>query len=191
MQPESGGLGLGVTPIGPTWDPRALLPRRRQPGPRRRGAAALRGPQLAADRSRRRTPHLPARHPDRPRRRASSAESSTACCRGCSTSSGRSRSTCSRSASRPCCSRSGFASGRCKLEAGSLLLPIVIIGVVFLPYVARPMRGEVLSLRAERVRRGRDRARRLELAPALERDPAERDHDRDRLLPAHDRDRAC
>ena len=25
MQPEAGGLGLGVTPIGPTWDPRHYL----------------------------------------------------------------------------------------------------------------------------------------------------------------------
>src|SRR6266576_1170752 len=25
MQPESGGLGLGVTPIGPTWDPQHYL----------------------------------------------------------------------------------------------------------------------------------------------------------------------
>jgi peptide/nickel transport system permease protein len=33
------------------------------------------------------------------------------------------------------------------LESGSLLLPIVIIGVVYIPYVARPIRGEVLSLR--------------------------------------------
>jgi peptide/nickel transport system permease protein len=33
------------------------------------------------------------------------------------------------------------------VESGSLLLPILIIGVVFLPYVARPIRAEVLSLR--------------------------------------------
>ena len=45
----------------------ALLPGRRQPGPRRRGPPAVRRPQLAADRCRRRTPHLPLRHADRPR----------------------------------------------------------------------------------------------------------------------------
>src|SRR5436309_375851 len=32
-------------------------------------------------------------------------------------------------------------------ESGSLLLPISIVGVVYVPYVARPIRGEVLSLR--------------------------------------------
>jgi peptide/nickel transport system permease protein len=41
----------------------------------------------------------------------------------------------------------GFAIGPFRLEAGSLLLPIAIIGVVYIPYVARPIRGEVLSLR--------------------------------------------
>jgi len=33
------------------------------------------------------------------------------------------------------------------LEAGSLLLPIGIIGIVYVPYVGRSVRGEVLSLR--------------------------------------------
>ena len=33
------------------------------------------------------------------------------------------------------------------IESGSLLLPIVIIGAVYVPYIARPIRGEVLSLR--------------------------------------------
>jgi peptide/nickel transport system permease protein len=41
----------------------------------------------------------------------------------------------------------GFAVGPLRIESGSLLLPILIIGVVFLPYVARPIRAEVLSLR--------------------------------------------
>jgi ABC-type dipeptide/oligopeptide/nickel transport system permease subunit len=41
----------------------------------------------------------------------------------------------------------GFAWGPFRLESGSLLLPIVIIGVVYVPYVARPIRGEVMSLR--------------------------------------------
>src|SRR5438093_8069073 len=40
-----------------------------------------------------------------------------------------------------------FSVGPLKLESGSLLLPISIIGVVYVPYVARPIRGEVLSLR--------------------------------------------
>ena len=41
----------------------------------------------------------------------------------------------------------GIAFGPLRLESGSLLLPIVIIGVIYIPYVARPVRGEVLSLR--------------------------------------------
>ena len=41
----------------------------------------------------------------------------------------------------------GLAIGPFRLEAGSLLLPISIIGIVYVPYVARPVRGEVLSLR--------------------------------------------
>ena len=56
MQQETEGLGLGVTPIGPTWDLRALLARRRRTGPRRGRAPALRRPQLAADRRRRGAP---------------------------------------------------------------------------------------------------------------------------------------
>ena len=41
----------------------------------------------------------------------------------------------------------GVSFGPFRLESGSLLLPIAIIGLVYIPYVARPIRGEVLSLR--------------------------------------------
>jgi peptide/nickel transport system permease protein len=41
----------------------------------------------------------------------------------------------------------GFVVGPLRLESGSLMLPIAIIGIVYIPYVARPIRGEVLSLR--------------------------------------------
>lgn len=41
----------------------------------------------------------------------------------------------------------GVSFGPFRLESGSLLLPITIIGLVYIPYVARPIRGEVLSLR--------------------------------------------
>jgi peptide/nickel transport system permease protein len=37
--------------------------------------------------------------------------------------------------------------GPVQIGGGSLLLPILIIGLVFVPYVARPVRGQVLSLR--------------------------------------------
>jgi peptide/nickel transport system permease protein len=42
---------------------------------------------------------------------------------------------------------SGFKWGPISLEAGSLFLPILIIGLVYIPYVARPIRGQVLALR--------------------------------------------
>lgn len=41
----------------------------------------------------------------------------------------------------------GISLGLIRIEAGSLWLPVLIIGLVFVPYVARPVRGEVLSLR--------------------------------------------
>ena len=41
----------------------------------------------------------------------------------------------------------GISVGPLRIEAGSLWLPVLIIGLVFVPYVARPVRGEVLSLR--------------------------------------------
>ena len=57
--------------------------------------------------------------------------------------------------------------GPITIPAGSLWMPILIIGLVYVPYVARPIRGEVLSLRAEGVRPGRDRPGREQPAPAL------------------------
>ena len=41
----------------------------------------------------------------------------------------------------------GISLGPITIESGSLWLPIFIIGVVYIPYVARPIRGQVLSLR--------------------------------------------
>jgi peptide/nickel transport system permease protein len=42
---------------------------------------------------------------------------------------------------------SGLKLGPINIAAGSLWVPIVIIGVVYVPYVARPVRGQVISLR--------------------------------------------
>lgn len=42
---------------------------------------------------------------------------------------------------------SGLQLGPITITAGSLWLPVLIIGFVFVPYVARPVRGQVLSLR--------------------------------------------
>jgi peptide/nickel transport system permease protein len=41
----------------------------------------------------------------------------------------------------------GFDIGPISITAGSLALPIVIIGIVYVPYVARPIRGQVISLK--------------------------------------------
>ncbi len=37
--------------------------------------------------------------------------------------------------------------GPITLNSGSIILPILIIGVIYVPYVARPIRGQVMSLR--------------------------------------------
>ena len=37
--------------------------------------------------------------------------------------------------------------GPFRIGSGSLILPIVIIGIIYVPYIARPVRGRVLSLR--------------------------------------------
>jgi peptide/nickel transport system permease protein len=41
----------------------------------------------------------------------------------------------------------GIRIGPVTLEAGSLWLPVFILGLVYVPYIARPIRGQVLSLR--------------------------------------------
>ncbi len=41
----------------------------------------------------------------------------------------------------------GITIGPWVVDSGSLLLPIFIIGVIYIPYVARPVRGQVMSLR--------------------------------------------
>jgi peptide/nickel transport system permease protein len=41
----------------------------------------------------------------------------------------------------------GIDIGPVSIRSGSLSLPIVIIGIIYVPYVARPIRGQVLSLK--------------------------------------------
>ena len=41
----------------------------------------------------------------------------------------------------------GFKAGPITIESGSLLIPIFVISIVYIPYLARPIRGEVLALR--------------------------------------------
>src|SRR4051794_22474154 len=42
----------------------------------------------------------------------------------------------------------GIVIGPFTIDSGSLLLPIFIIGLVYIPYVARPVRGKVMTLRS-------------------------------------------
>jgi peptide/nickel transport system permease protein len=41
----------------------------------------------------------------------------------------------------------GISIGPVQINSGSILIPTLVIGVVYVPYVARPIRGEVLALR--------------------------------------------
>jgi peptide/nickel transport system permease protein len=43
----------------------------------------------------------------------------------------------------------GLEIGPVRLEAGSLVIPIAVIGIVYVPYLARPLRGDVLALREQ------------------------------------------
>ena len=74
--------------------------------------------------------------------------------------------------------------GPVRIASGSLVLPIAIIGIVYIPYVARPIRGEVLSLRQrEFVEAGIGLGASKDAAAAEGHRPQRRDHG-DRLLPA-------
>ena len=44
----------------------------------------------------------------------------------------------------------GAQIGAFTIEAGSKLIPVAVIGIVYVPYVARPLRGHVLTLREQR-----------------------------------------
>ena len=103
MPPTTTGLGLGSTPIGPTWDPAPLPARSRRPGPRRRGAAALRRAQLAADRHLGGAHHVLHRDDRRHRRRVLRRLAGRRALAPARRRLGVPRSTCSRSASRRCC----------------------------------------------------------------------------------------
>ncbi len=112
----------------------------------------------------------------------------TASCRACSTWSGPFPSTCSRSRSRSSRSRTGSTSASSRSRASSLWLPIGIIAIIYIPYVARPIRGQVLSVREKEYVEAAIAQGASDWRLMRRRDPAQRDHDRDRLLPADDRD---
>ena len=64
-----------------------------------------------------------------------------------STSSGRSRCCCSASRSARALAIGGLHLGPIDIEGGSLWIPTLVIGVIYIPYLGRPIRGQVLSLR--------------------------------------------
>jgi peptide/nickel transport system permease protein len=144
MQPSTEGLGLGFTPIGPTWDVTALFPGCRRPGPRRRGAACSMAGALALHRRRvrRRCHACGYRRPRRGLLRRCRRLGAVAAAR--------------RALGLPvyllAISLSivlishGIDIGPISITAGSLALPIFIIGIIYVPYVARPIRGQVLAL---------------------------------------------
>jgi peptide/nickel transport system permease protein len=146
MQPESGGLGLGVTPIGPTWDPEHYF--------------------LGADNQGR---DVAARmlYGGRNSLLIGVAAALLTCLFGTliGLAAGFFGGAVDGVLSRLldvvwafpvylfaiCLSTvlltNSLDLGPYTLEAGSLMLPIVIIGIVYIPYVGRSVRGEVLSLR--------------------------------------------
>ena len=67
--------------------------------------------------------------------------------RASSTSSTRSRSSCSASRSARRSSINGFHHFGITIQSGSLWIPTLVISYVLVPYVGRPLRGQVLSLR--------------------------------------------
>ena len=79
----------------------------------------------------------------------------------------------------------GIDLGIVRISGDSLLLPILIIASVYVPYVARPVRGIVFSLKERDFIQAGDRVGCLGLAhPAARRDLAERRAQRaDRVLP--------
>jgi peptide/nickel transport system permease protein len=44
---------------------------------------------------------------------------------------------------------SGAQIGPVEIDAGSKLIPVVVIGLVYVPYITRPLRGQVMALRAQ------------------------------------------
>lgn len=44
---------------------------------------------------------------------------------------------------------SGAQIGPVTIESGSKLIPVVVIGLVYVPYMARPLRGQVMALRGQ------------------------------------------
>jgi len=44
---------------------------------------------------------------------------------------------------------SGAQIGPFKIEAGAMVVLITVIGIVYVPYIARPLRGQVLVLRQQ------------------------------------------
>ncbi len=82
----------------------------------------------------------------------------------------------------------GFHHFGINIESGSIWIPTLVISYVLIPYVGRPLRGQVLSLRRERVHRSVDRAGREPVPRDVHRDPPEHRELDSRVLHADHRD---
>ncbi len=172
MEASTEGLGLGFTPIGPTWNPTAYMLGADSQG--RDVAARLlyggRNSLLIAGVAT--LICLLLRLARRPRPPASSAGGRL----GPVPPARRALGFSGLSAGDLAVDRAdrhGIDIGPITINAGSLALPIVIIGIVYVPYVARPIRGQVLSLKRERVRARRRRPRRARPSHPVARYPAQ------------------
>ncbi len=85
----------------------------------------------------------------------------------------------------------GLQLGPINIAGDSLLIPVLVIGVVYVPYMARPVRGQVLALREKEFIEAAQGPGGQPAADHVLRDPAQPRVDDPRLLHASDRQRRC
>ena len=83
----------------------------------------------------------------------------------------------------------GLKIGPLEIAGGSLAIPMFIIAIIYIPYIARPLRGQVLSLREKEFVEAARAQGAGTLAGDVQRDPAEHRLDDHRVLPAPGRER--
>ena len=143
MQPSTEGLGLGVTPIGPTWQ--SLFARRRQQG-RDVFARLLYGGRNSLLIARAATAICLIMAGSRGHRGFLGGVVDLVLSRILDVLWAFPVYLLAISLSIVLISKA-IVIGPITIGSGSLILPIVIIGLIYVPYVARPVRGQVLALR--------------------------------------------
>ena len=152
---------------------RPLRARHGQPRPRRRRAAALRRPQLAHDRDRLGADLHVRRRPPRAARRLLRRLDRLGDHALLRPDLGVPGASCWRSRSATALAINGFHHFGISIEPGSLWIPTLVISYVLIPYIGRPLRGQILSLREKEfveaaIGAGRRPAARDVLGPAPE-----------------------